>query len=215
MNVNFNFTYIENEVKSVPSGVEFLPGSSFGVGGNTATRFEVGFPIGYFIGYQTDGIFQTQEEIDNSTVYQPGAQVGDFRFVDIDGDGEINFSNNTDKTNLGSPIPKFMFGSVLGFNVFGLDISANLYAALGHKIVRNYERQQPYANQLDYVLDRWTVDNPSNDVPLVTTSINRNGVFSDFYVEDGSYLRLRNIQIGYVLPKKIAKNLERILLDSM
>ena len=205
MNVNFNFTYIENEVKSVPSGVEFLPGSSFGVGGNTATRFEVGFPIGYFIGYQTDGIFQTQEEIDNSTVYQPGAQVGDFRFVDIDGDGEINFSNNTDKTNLGSPIPKFMFGSVLGFNVFGLDISANLYAALGHKIVRNYERQQPYANQLDYVLDRWTIDNPSNDVPLVTTSINRNGVFSDFYVEDGSYLRLRNIQIGYVLPKKICE----------
>jgi TonB-linked SusC/RagA family outer membrane protein len=205
MNVNFNFTYIDNEVKSVPSGVEFLPGASFGVGGNTATRFEAGFPIGYFIGYQTDGIFQTQEEIDNSLVKQAGAQVGDFRFVDIDGDGEINFSNNTDKTNLGSPIPKFMFGSVLGFNVFGLDISANLYASLGHKIVRNYERQQPYANQLDYVLDRWTVDNPSNEVPVVTTSINRNGVFSDFYVEDGSYLRLRNIQIGYVLPKKICE----------
>jgi len=203
--VNFNFTYIDNEVKSVPSGVEFLPGASFGVGGNTATRFEAGFPIGYFIGYQTDGIFQTQQEIDNSTVNQPGAQVGDLRFVDIDGDGEINFSNNTDKTNLGSPIPKFMFGSVLGFNVFGLDISANLYASLGHKIVRNYERQQPYANQLDYVLDRWTIDNPSNDVPVVTTSINRNGVFSDFYVEDGSYLRLRNIQVGYVLPKKICE----------
>ena len=205
MNVNFNFTYINNEVKSVPSGVDFLPGAGFGVGGNTATRFEAGFPIGYFIGYQTDGIFQTQEEIDNSLVKQAGAQVGDLRFVDIDGDGEINFSNNTDKTNLGSPIPKFMFGSVLGFNVFGLDISANLYASLGHKIVRNYERQQPYANQLDYVLDRWTVDNPSNEVPVVTTSINRNGVFSDFYVEDGSYLRLRNIQIGYVLPKKICE----------
>ena len=70
MNVNFNFTYIDNEVKSVPPGVEFLPGASFGVGGNTATRFEAGFPIGYFIGYQTDGIFQTQEEIDNSLVKQ-------------------------------------------------------------------------------------------------------------------------------------------------
>ena len=105
MNVNFNFTYIDNEVKSVPDGVDFLPGAGFGVGGNTATRFEVGFPIGYFIGYQTDGIFQSQEEIDNATVTQAGAQVGDLKFVDQDGDGEINFSNNTDKTMLGSPIP--------------------------------------------------------------------------------------------------------------
>ena len=207
MNVNFNFTYIDNEVKSVPQGVDFLPGASFGVGGNTATRFEVGFPIGYFIGYQTDGIFQSQEEIDNASVYQPGAQVGDLRFVDVDGDGEINFSNNDDKTMLGSPIPKFMLGSVLGFNIFGIDISTNLYAALGHKIVRNYERQQPYANQLGYVLDRWTVDNPSNENPRVTTSATRNGVFSDYFVEDGSYLRVRNVQIGYVLPKNISNKL--------
>ena len=207
MNVNFNFTYIDNEVKSVPQGVDFLPGASFGVGGNTATRFEVGFPIGYFIGYQTDGIFQSQEEIDNASVYQPGAQVGDLRFVDVDGDGEINFSNNDDKTMLGSPIPKFMLGSVLGFNIFGVDVSTNLYAALGHKIVRNYERQQPYANQLGYVLDRWTVDNPSNENPRVTTSATRNGVFSDYFVEDGSYLRVRNVQIGYVLPKNLSKKL--------
>ena len=207
MNVNFNFTYIDNEVKSVPQGVDFLPGASFGVGGNTATRFEVGFPIGYFIGYQTDGIFQSQEEIDNASVYQPGAQVGDLRFVDVDGDGEINFSNNDYKTMLGSPIPKFMLGSVLGFNIFGVDVSTNLYAALGHKIVRNYERQQPYANQLGYVLDRWTVDNPSNENPRVTTSATRNGVFSDYFVEDGSYLRVRNVQIGYVLPKNLSKKL--------
>ncbi|PDH49489.1 MAG: SusC/RagA family TonB-linked outer membrane protein [Bacteroidetes bacterium MED-G20] len=205
MNVNFNFTYIDNEVKSVPDGVEFLPGAGFGVGGNTATRFEVGFPIGYFIGYQTDGIFQTQEEIESATVKQEGAQVGDLKFIDQDGDGEINFSNNTDKTMIGSPIPKFMIGSVLGFNLFGIDISTNLYAALGHKIVRNYERQQPYANQLGYVLDRWTLDNPSNENPRVTTSLNRNGVFSDYFVEDGSYLRIRNIQIGYVLPKGISE----------
>ena len=201
MNINFNFTYLNNEVKSVPEGVDYLPGASFGVGGNNATRFEVGFPIGYFIGYETNGIFQSQEEIDNAGVIQAGAQVGDLRFVDQDGDGEINFSNNTDKKMLGSPLPKFMFGSVLGFNFHGLDISTNLYAAVGQKIIRNYERQQPYANQLDYVLDRWTLDNLTNDVPRVTTSSNRNGVFSDFFVEDGSYLRVRNVQIGYMLPK--------------
>ena len=203
-NFSFNATALKNEVLEVNGESSFLAGGSFGIGQEAPARMEAGLPIGYFRGYQTDGIFQNQGEID-AHASQSNAQPGDLRFVDIDGDGEINFSNNSDKTNLGSPIPKFMFGSVLGFNLFGLDISANLYASLGHKIVRNYERQQPYANQLDYVLDRWTVDNPSNDVPVVTTSITRNGVFSDFYVENGSYLRLRNIQVGYLLPKKLCE----------
>jgi TonB-linked SusC/RagA family outer membrane protein len=205
VNVNLNFTYLKNEVTSVPDGIDFIPGASFGVGGNTATRFEAGFPIGYFFGYQTNGIYQNQSQIDNSNVIQDGAQVGDLIFVDQDGDGKINFNDNSDKSNLGSPLPKFMFGTVLGFNFYGFDISANLYAAVGQKIIRNYERQQPYANQLDYVLDRWTVDNPSNEVPIYTTASNRNGVFSDFFVENGSFLRVRNIQIGYILPKDFCK----------
>ena len=205
VNINLNFTYLKNEVTSVPDGIDFIPGASFGVGGNTATRFEVGFPIGYFFGYQTNGIYQNQSQIDNSNINQDGAQVGDLIFVDKDGDGKINFNDNSDKTNLGSPLPKFMFGTVLGFNLYGFDISANLYAAVGQKIIRNYERQQPYANQLNYVLDRWTVDNPSNEVPVYTTASNRNGVFSDFFVENGSFLRVRNIQIGYILPKDFSK----------
>ena len=205
VNVNLNFTYLKNEVTSVPDGIDFIPGASFGVGGNTATRFEAGFPIGYFFGYQTNGIYQNQTQIDNSNIIQDGAQVGDLIFVDQDGDGKINFNDNSDKSNLGSPLPKFMFGTVLGFNLYGFDISANLYAAVGQKIIRNYERQQPYANQLNYVLDRWTVDNQSNEVPIYTTASNRNGVFSDFFVENGSFLRVRNIQIGYILPKDFCK----------
>ena len=208
VNVNLNFTYLKNEVTSVPDGIDFIPGASFGVGGNTATRFEAGFPIGYFFGYQTNGIYQNQAQIDNSNIIQDGAQVGDLIFVDQDGDGKINFNDNSDKSNLGSPLPKFMFGTVLGFNLYGFDISANLYAAVGQKIIRNYERQQPYANQLNYVLDRWTVDNPSNEVPIYTTASNRNGVFSDFFVENGSFLRVRNIQIGYVLPKEFCKKFQ-------
>ncbi len=208
VNVNLNFTYLKNEVTSVPDGIDFIPGASFGVGGNTATRFEAGFPIGYFFGYQTNGIYQNQTQIDNSNIIQDGAQVGDLIFVDQDGDGKINFNDNSDKSNLGSPLPKFMFGTVLGFNLYGFDISANLYAAVGQKIIRNYERQQPYANQLNYVLDRWTVDNPSNEVPIYTTASNRNGVFSDFFVENGSFLRVRNIQIGYVLPKEFCKKFQ-------
>ena len=200
--MNLNFTYLKNEVLSVPEGVDYLPGAAFGVGGNVATRFEVGFPIGYFFGFETDGIFNSQSEIDESGVDQPGAQVGDLRFVDQNGDGVINFNDDSDKKMLGSPIPKFTIGSIIGFRFHGLDFSTNIYAALGQKVIRNFERQQPYANQMSYVLDRWTIDNTDTDVPAVTTSANRNGVFSDFFVENGSFLRVRNIQIGYVLPKK-------------
>lgn len=201
-NVNFNTTYLRNEVMRVPDGVDFIPGAAFGVGGNIATRFEVGQPIGYFFGFQTDGIYQTQAEIDNSPVVQDGAQPGDLRFVDQNGDGVINFNDDSDRTKLGSPIPDFTFGLNLRAAYKGFDVSANLYAAVGQEIIRNYERQQPFANQLNYVIDRWTGPNSTNQTPRVSTGLTRNTVFSDFYVEDGSFLRVRNMQVGYTLPKK-------------
>ena len=205
---NFNFTALNNVVTAVPEGVDFLPGSYFSVGGNVATRFEKDFPIGYFHGFQTDGIFQTQEEIDNSPVVQEGAQPGDFRFVDQDGDGTINFSDDSDKTKIGSPIPDFTMGLSLYASFKGFDFSCLFYAALGQEIIRNYERQQPYANQLDYVIDRWIGEGTSNEHPILTTSANRNNVFSDYYVEDGSFLRLRNIQLGYTIPSKISEKMK-------
>lgn len=205
---NFNFTALNNVVTAVPEGVDFLPGSYFSVGGNVATRFEKDFPIGYFHGFQTDGIFQTQEEIDNSPVVQEGAQPGDFRFVDQDGDGTINFSDDSDKTMIGSPIPDFTMGLSLYASFKGFDFSCLFYAALGQEIIRNYERQQPYANQLDYVIDRWIGEGTSNEHPILTTSANRNNVFSDYYVEDGSFLRLRNIQLGYTIPSKISEKMK-------
>jgi len=200
--VNFNTTYLKNEVKKTPDGVEFLPGASFGVGGNVATRFEEGFPIGYFIGFETDGVWQSQEEIDNSPVKQAGAKPGDLKFVDQNGDGEINFNDDSDLKELGSPIPTFTFG--LNFNVKykQYDFSANLFAAVGQEIIRNFERQQPYANQLDYVIDRWVGEGSTNENPRVTTESNRNTEFSDYYVEKGDFLRVRNVQFGYTLPKE-------------
>ena len=199
---SLNMTYLKNEVKRVPDGVEFIPGASFGVGGNVATRFEVGHPIGYFIGYQTDGIFQTQQEIDDSPVIQDGAKPGDLRFVDQNGDGRINFSDNSDRVELGSPIPEFTFGLNLTLKYKGFDASCNIYAAIGQEIIRNYERQQPYANQLDYVINRWTGPGSTNEIPRVTTGATRNTVFSDYYVEDGSFMRIRNFQFGYTFPRK-------------
>lgn len=197
---NLNGAYLKNVVKAVPDGVDFIPGANFGVGGNVATRFEEGFPIGYFIGLQTDGIYQTQAEIDASGVDQPGANPGDLRFVDQNGDGKISFGDDSDRVMIGSPIPDFTFGLNLNTRFKGFDLGLNFYAALGHEIIRNYERQQPYANQLDYYIDRWTGPFTSDEIPRVTTGSTRNTEFSDFYVEDGSFLRLRNIQLGYTFP---------------
>jgi TonB-linked SusC/RagA family outer membrane protein len=199
---SFNMTQITNEVLRVPDGVDFIPGAQFGVGGNVATRFEQGQPIGYYIGLQTDGIFQNQGEIDNASVVQAGAQPGDLRFVDQNGDGEINFGDDSDKIKLGSPIPDFTFGLNLTGRYKNFDASVNIYAAIGQEIIRNYERQQPYANQSSYIIDRWTGPGSSVDVPRVTTGTTRNNVFSDYFVEDGSFLRIRNLQVGYTLPKK-------------
>ena len=83
-----------------------------------------------------------------------------------------------------------------------------MYAALGQEIIRNYERNQPYANQLDYVIDRWTCPGTSNIHPRLTVEPSRNNVFSNYYVEDGSFLRLRNIQLGYTLPSKLLKKVK-------
>ncbi|SFT95141.1 TonB-linked outer membrane protein, SusC/RagA family [Algoriphagus locisalis] len=203
----YNVTFVKNEVTAVPAGFEFIPGAGFSVGGNVATRFEKGFPIGYFIGYQTDGIYQTQEEINSNPVSQPGAQPGDLRFVDQNGDGVINFGDDSDRRMIGSPIPDVVMGFNMSVDFKGFDLGANVYAALGQEIIRNYERQQTFANQLSYNIDRWTGPGTSTEIPRLTTGATRNNVFSDFYVEDGSYLRLRNVQLGYTIPNAITKRI--------
>lgn len=204
---DYNVTFLKNEVTAVPEGFEFIPGAGFSVGGNVATRFQEGFPIGYFVGYQTDGIFQSVEEIASSPVSQPGAQPGDLRFVDQNGDGVINFGDDSDRTEIGSPIPNMVMGFNFGMDFKGFDIGANVYAALGQEIIRNYERQQPFANQLSYNVDRWTGPGTSNEIPRLTTGATRNTVFSDFYVEDGSFVRLRNVQLGYTLPTTVSQKI--------
>ena len=202
---NFNFTAVSNKVTSVPDGVDFIPGASFSIGGGVATRFEEGYEIGYFFGHEMDGIYQTQAEIDNSEIVQEGAQPGDIKFVDQNGDGVINFSDDSDKTYLGSAIPDFTMGFGLKTDYKGFDLSANFYASVGNEIIRNYERQQPYANQLGYVIDRWTGEGTTNEHPRLTTGSTRNTIFSSYYVEDGSFIRLRNLQFGYSISEKILK----------
>ena len=206
--VNFNVTTLTNKVTKVPTGIDYIPGAAFSVGGDVATRFQEGYEIGYFFGYETAGVYQTQEEIDNATVVQDGAKPGDLIFVDQNGDGVINFNDDSDKTKLGSPIPDFTFGFSLNMKYKGFDVSAMIYSAIGQEIIRNFERQQPYANQLGYVIDRWTGPGSTNEHPRLTTEATRNNIFSSYFVEDGSFARLKNIQIGYTIPGKILRKIK-------
>lgn len=206
--VNFNVTTLTNKVTKVPTGIDYIPGAAFSVGGDVATRFQEGYEIGYFFGYETAGVYQTQEEIDNAAVVQEGAKPGDLIFVDQNGDGVINFNDDSDKTKLGSPIPDFTFGFSLNMKYKGFDVSAMIYSAIGQEIIRNFERQQPYANQLGYVIDRWTGPGSTNEHPRLTTEATRNNIFSSYFVEDGSFARLKNIQIGYTIPGKILRKIK-------
>ena len=98
----------------------------------------------------------------------------------------------------------------MGLNItlkfYGFDFVAYAYSSIGNDVVRNYERTQPNVNRMDYWLDRWTGPGTSNTVPRVTTAATSNNVFSDFYVEDGSYLRLQRISLGYTIPTDLMKS---------
>jgi hypothetical protein len=168
---------------------------------------EVGMPIGYFYGLKTDGIFQTQAEVDahpSQAGLGNAAQPGDLRFVDVNGDGEIDAN---DRTFIGKPIADYTMGFNIGINYKNFDFSVYGYAELGKEMVRNYERDQKNVNRLDYYLDRWTGPGTSNEVPRATTGATSNKLFSDFFVEDASFLRIQNIQLGYSIPADIVEKI--------
>jgi TonB-linked SusC/RagA family outer membrane protein len=206
-NINYNFATLENEVLFVGTESGFLAGGSFGVGQEPPSRMEAGLPIGYFLGLQTNGIFQNQAEVDSHAT-QANAAPGDLRFVDQNGDGVIN---NDDRVNIGDPNPDLTMGLNISFEYKNFDLSAYAFASLGNDIVRDYERNQPLTNRSVYFLDRWTGEGTSNTFPRVTTGANSNGLFSDFYVEDGSFMRLQTVQLGYTLGEKV---LDKLGLDS-
>ncbi len=203
--INYNVTYLQNEVTQVDNNTGYVEGGSFGVGQPLPARMEVGFPIGYYYGYVTDGIFQTQAEVEahpSQSALGAEAAPGDIRFKDTEGDGDID---TDDRVYLGDPIPDFVMGLNLTVAYKGFDLVGYAYASIGNEIVRNYERTQPNVNRLAYYMDRWTGNETSTTVPRLTTAATSNNVFSDFYVEDGSYLRLQNLQLGYTLPSSLTE----------
>ena len=207
LNFAYNVTYVKNEVTDVTGGA-FIEGGGFAIGNLPPSRMEVGQPIGYFYGLQTDGLFQNQAAIDahpsQSGLGASATSPGDIRYKDVNEDGIIDIN---DRTNIGKPQADFY----MGFNFSGTyknwDFSAYLYSELGKEIVRNYERFLPNVNKPSYYLGRWTGEGTSNSIPRLTNNATNNKLFSDFFVEDGSFLRLQNVQIGYNIN---ADTLERI-----
>lgn len=212
-NVSFNGATLDNEVLLVNNETGFFEGGGFGVGQPFITRFQEGLPIGTFFGFQTDGIFQNEAEVaaHPSQVALAGvaSQPGDFRFRDVNEDGIIDLD---DRTTLGDAIPDVTLGFNLSFDYKNWDFQSYFFASIGNDIVRNYERNQPLTNTTTNVLNRWTGEGSTNSFPRVTTGATANQVFSDFFVEDGSFLRAQNIQLGHTLG---ANALDNVQLSSL
>ncbi|MGD1959564.1 MAG: SusC/RagA family TonB-linked outer membrane protein [Fulvivirga sp.] len=204
LNVNFNYARNDNETISVNDDEVPVFAGTFSVGGtDDISRFQKGLPLGAYWGLATEGVFQTAEEVAASA--QAGnAQPGDLRFVDQNNDGQID---DDDRTFIGSPIPENIFGFSLGLNYKNFDLSTLWEAQTGHSLVRNYERTLPRVNRRDDAIERWTGPGTSNTFPRLTTGETTNNLFSDFFIEDGDYLRIRNIQLGYSLPSEVIEKI--------
>ena len=199
---DLNFTTAKNEVVSINNGDRYIWGAGYGIPYKPIVRFEEGYSPGYFFGYVTDGIFQTQDEV-NGHAMQNGASPGDIRFLDLNGDGIVN---DSDRTQIGDPFPDFTIGWNLNLAYKAFDLSVFTYASVGNDIYRAYERNLNYTNRFASTLARWTGAGTSFDEPRVTfVDSNNNNRASDRYIEDGSYLRIKNIQIGYSFPKSLTE----------
>jgi TonB-linked SusC/RagA family outer membrane protein len=202
--VKYNVATLDNNVVQVTNGVERIPcpNCGFGIGQDPPAYMEAGQPIGYFRGFRTSGIFQNQAQINSSPILNDNTQPGDLIFVDINNDGVID---DNDRTNIGDPIPNATMGLNLTLDYKNFDFGAYAFASVGNDIVRNYERTLSRTNRTTQFLNRWTGEGTSNSFPRVTTGANNNILFSDFYVEDGSFIRLQNVQLGYSIARETAE----------
>ncbi len=195
---------VDNEVLQLNNrgNPDFFSGG-LGLGGQLGTNSRKGLEAGSFWGYQVDGIFQNQEEL--ALFPKLGNQVpGDLRFVDLNGDGIIS---PLDRTVIGSPTPNLIYGFFANVEIHGFDLSIDFNGQSGNQII-NSKRMSRFGlyNFEAVYLDRWHGEGTSNTEPRVTTS-GVNYEFSERFVEDGSFLRLRNVQVGYTLPKIILERL--------
>ena len=207
LNTSLTFTTSTNLVTATNrDGTAFISGGSYFNGqSQNATRFQKGYTPGYFYGYKTAGLFQNFEEIAASPT-QAGAVPGDIKFVDVNGDEKIT---DLDKTKIGDPFPTFTLGWSLGLEYKNFYVNVFTYASVGNDIYRAYERNAQYSNKFRSILDRWTGPGTTNDAhnPRYSfTDANSNIRASDRYVDDGSFVKIKNLLIGYTIPASLFKN---------
>lgn len=200
--VNANLSRNKNEVLRIANNEGIIHGESNVLfqGLDEMNRVEVGKPMGYFYGLKTAGIFQNAAEV--AAGVQPNAQPGDVRFVDLNGDGQIDAN---DKTQVGDPNPDFNYGINLELSYKAFDLSINTYGiAGGQNVFGIHDYTRAYTNNTTDVLNRWTSEGTSNTVPRVTYGTDDNGNytrFSDLYIQDSDFFRIKNATIGCDLTK--------------
>ena len=208
----FNFTTAENLVKEINNGDKYIWGSGYGIPFTSLTQFRQGESPGIFWGYKTNGIFQNQSEISNHAT-QDNAQPGDIRYVDVNGDNKID---SEDRTKIGDPFPDFTLGWNFALNVSNFDLSVFTYASVGNDIFRGYERNLNYTNKFASVLNRWTGEGSSSIEPRYSfIDANNNTRASDRYVEDGSFVKIKNIQLGYNFPLRESSSLTSLRIYAL
>ncbi len=201
LNTSLTFTTVKGNVTSTGATGNIREGYFFNGQSQPTTLFAPGYAPGVFFGYQTNGLFQTLAEIAVSPT-QAGAQPGDIKYVDINGDGKID---SEDQKVIGSPFPKFTMGWNVNLNYKNIDLSVFTYSSYGNDAVRAYERNANFTNKYAQVLERWTGPSTTNDAknPRYTFSDpNNNARFSDRYVEDASFIKVKNILLGYTFNNK-------------
>ncbi len=220
--ISVNGSTINNEVLQLSGGNEEFRSGGLGFGGELGSITRAGISVGSFYGYETDGVIQTQEELDalnsrareltgnpNAFWRSASTRPGDLKFRDLNGDGIINGS---DRTILGSPIPDLVFGLNLSLDYKGIELSASFSGQSGNEIINSKKMARFNTPNFERsFLDRWTPENPSNTEPRVTNS-GDNYLLTPRFIEDGSFVSLRNVQLSYNLPKSV---LQRIWLTNL
>ncbi|HRI59817.1 MAG TPA: TonB-dependent receptor [Saprospiraceae bacterium] len=198
--VGGNISFVKSEVTGLGRGGEPVLSGYVQSANANAAKTDVGQPIASFFGYVTDGIFQTPEEVETHAFQSNETAPGDIRFKDLDGNGVIDVN---DRTYIGNPTPAFTYGFNTDFEWKGIELNIFFQGSQGNDIFVNTVRYDfTYVNRPSTALNRWTGPGTSNSEPRVNLSDpNQNARVSDRFVEDGSYLRLKTLQLGYNLPK--------------
>ena len=208
--VTVNAAFLDNKIVSIKDGLTSLEPLNLSRVRSLplANIYQVGSPVGAFYGYSTDGLFQSNAEAKayvNSAgvVYQPNAVAGDIKFKDVNGDGVIN---NSDRVVLGNPFPKTTYSLNTNFRYKGFDMNVFLSGAAGNSVFNavkytGLNASFPGYNLLAESKDAWSPQNTGSTIPVLSATDNNNnfGRISDFYIENASYLRLKNVSVGYTV----------------